>query len=393
MDDYILLDLLLGLIVVLFAAIGFWRGAAKEVVVTAGVFAGAALAASWANPWGNDLADLIHLRADVSRLIVAATALLLASLILGYGGSALVGSPEVGWGGRLAGATLAAINGGLVLHYCLSFIERFLTDEGAQRALDRSDVSRVLLHQFGWLLIGAAGLIGTAIVASLLLGRRRAFVPYEPAVAASEPAAYHEPGGRQRPARLPRGADAGKYEPVARGYDPANGRYAADAPSIGQTIPFPPVDAAGLAFGGGRSAPPSSSLSPPDAPHGAPPYAGDEWFRRGKGVTRSGPAADGDDRASLNGRYPSSPESPPSTSARDGASSAPSPEPGANGNGAIGDMSTLAWVRRSAHPGWTGEPETSAATGGGDRQARHCRVCTAELGDGDSFCPRCGAAA
>src|SRR5688572_19973505 len=124
MDDYVLLDILLGLIVALFAAIGFWRGAVKEVVVTAGIFAGSALAYSWADPWGGDLADLVELRADVARIVVAAVALIAVTLVLGYGGSALVGSPEVGLSSRLLGAGLAAINGGLLLHYCLWNIER-----------------------------------------------------------------------------------------------------------------------------------------------------------------------------------------------------------------------------------------------------------------------------
>src|SRR5215212_6586296 len=155
MDDYVVLDILLGLIVVLFAAIGFWRGAVKEALVTAGVFAGAALADSWAKPWGVDLGDLIGLRADVAQLVVAVFALLAATLVLGYGGSALAGTPDIGLGGRCLGGALAAINGGLLLHYCLRNIERFLTDEEATEALDQSYVARLLLHQFGWLLIGA----------------------------------------------------------------------------------------------------------------------------------------------------------------------------------------------------------------------------------------------
>src|SRR5262249_44046394 len=163
------------LIVVLFAAIGCWRGATKEVVVTAAIFAGAALASSWAKPWGSDLANLTGLRADVAQLVVAAAALLSATVVLGYGGSALIGSPRVSFGERLAGGVLAAINGLLLLHYLLSFIERFITDDGAQRALARSEVSRELLRQFGWLLIGAAGVVATAIVVGLLLRRRRGF--------------------------------------------------------------------------------------------------------------------------------------------------------------------------------------------------------------------------
>src|SRR5262249_58204741 len=97
--------------------------------------------------------------------------------------------------------------------------------------------------------------------------------------------------------RVAGGAEDGKYEPIARGYDSTSGRYAADAQSVGQTIPLPPVDAAGLAHGGGTGAP--SSNGPP-ADSRAEVFAGDEWYRRAQGATRSSPSgkdpADGRDR-------------------------------------------------------------------------------------------------
>jgi hypothetical protein len=388
MDDYLILDILLGLIVVLFAAIGCWRGAAKEVVVTAGIFAGYALASSWARPWGGDLSDLTDLRVDVAQLLVAATAILAATIILGYGGSALAGSPDVRLSGRLAGAALAAINGGLLLHYCLSFIERFLTDEGAQRALDRSHVSRLLLRQFGWMLIGAAGIAAAAIVVSLLARRRGAVVAGAPAPAMSEPAMYQESPGRQRPARLPRGADDGKYEPVARGFDPASGRYLTDAPSVRETIPLPPVDATNVAYGAPRGTP---SVSEPGAA-ASDRFSGDEWYRRAEGGVSSSDAPLPDVRPGSNGQTPADRLSPHAPADLTQHLDPEGRESGANGHGSV-DVSALSWIRRSAHPGWLGDAAPTASTGGSEQRDRQCRACGANLGEGDSFCPRCGSPA
>jgi uncharacterized membrane protein required for colicin V production len=382
MDDYVLLDILLGLIVALFAAIGFWRGAVKEIVVTAGVFAGSALAFSWADPWGGDLADLVDMRADVARIVVAAIALIAATLVLGYGGSALVGSPDVGLSSRLLGAGLAAINGGLLLHYCLWNIERFLTDEGGQEALDQSEVSRVLLRHFGWLLVGAAGLGALAIVAGQMVRRRRAVVSLVPAAEVVEPlpASSHDAGGRQRPARLPRVADAGKYEPVARGYDPASERYAADAPSAGQTMPLPPVDAANLAYGGGRGAPAPGN------------YEGDEWYRRAPGPVKPFVPETPRDLPHANGQHPSDRAAPPLPSHGDEDDPSSRLEPGANGHSPMTDVSPFSWVQRTTHPGWAVPSASQNAPSAHYGNQSTCRVCQAELGPEDSFCPRCGTA-
>ncbi|HKG26258.1 MAG TPA: CvpA family protein [Thermomicrobiales bacterium] len=381
MDDYILLDILLGLIVALFAAIGYWRGAVKEVVVTAGIFAGAALASSWAVPWGSDLADLVDMRVEVARLLVAATALLTASLVLGYGGSALVRSSDVGLAGRLLGAALALINGCLLLHYCLWFVERFLTDEGAQDALDHSDVSRVLLRQFGWLLIGAAGLVALAIAAGLLLERRRSARLLVPVAGTADavPLTYGHPNHRQRPPRLPRGADGGKYEPVARGYDPVGERYTADAAAVGQTIPLPPVDAAYPTQGGGSVAPSADS------------YTGEEWYRRAPSSARSDSAADSVDQTGQNGRHPSAHQPQPGSAHGVDHRASSLPESGANGHTPLADASAYSWVQRSAHPGWGSASPPLSADGAPNGRVRACHDCGAELDAGDGFCQRCGA--
>src|SRR5579884_3557876 len=109
MSANFVLDILLTLIVILFVPIGFWRGALKEVIVTAAILLGAALAVAWAEPWGDSLADVLNVRQGVARFIVAAVALFLAVILLGYGGGTLLNSWEPGSGTRLLGCVLAAV--------------------------------------------------------------------------------------------------------------------------------------------------------------------------------------------------------------------------------------------------------------------------------------------
>jgi hypothetical protein len=108
--------------------------------------------------------------------------------------------------------------------------------------LEKSRIAWTLLRQFGWVALGAALLMLVPILISLVRGERR-----EPATwtIAGSSEAWQEPAPTPaaRKPRLAWGSDDGKLEPVARGYDPGNGRYGADAPSVRQTIPIAPVDA------------------------------------------------------------------------------------------------------------------------------------------------------
>jgi uncharacterized membrane protein required for colicin V production len=310
MNDDIILDILLASILVLFAAIGFWRGAAKEGIVTGGIFTGAALASSWAMPWGVDLADLIDSRLGLSRLIVACTALFLGAVMIGYLGSALIVPVKMGLFDRVFGAAISAINGGLLMHYSFSFVERYLADESANRVLARSEISRFLLREFGWYLVGVASAVFLAIVLGFEMRRRaRQALLSQPLV--DDSMAF--PGEvRQRSVRMPRTADGGKFEPQTRGFDARTGRYASDAPRIDDTIALPPVDPSGTHMGGGVA--------------GAGAMTGTQWYER--------PLSD-----------------------------RPKPE----------DQPTSPSMSQQSRP-----------------EAR-CRLCNNEIGQNDSFCPRCGA--
>jgi hypothetical protein len=243
MSDALLLDILFGIIALLFIPIGFRRGVQREVFVAAGVLTGAQLSASWARPWGSDLALQIDVRTGIGQFTISAIFLIGATILLGYGGSAAIRPPEPTIWGRLAGAILAVTSGALLTGFLLRDIERFLTDPGTERTLEKSRIAWTLLRQFGWVLLGASCLMLLLIAVSVALRNRQAkhdllspvsTVPWEPP----------PPVPSARKPRLAWGADEGKVEPSARAFDPGNGRYGADVPSAHDTIPIAPVDAA-----------------------------------------------------------------------------------------------------------------------------------------------------
>jgi uncharacterized membrane protein required for colicin V production len=377
MSDQLVLDILFGLIVVLFAAIGFWRGAAKEAVVTAGILVGAELARSWGAPWGNDLHNLVDLRVTVAKLLVAVTALLSATLVLGYGGSVVVGAAPAGLAGRFGGALLSAINGGLLLHYVFRFIQIYLEDPAAQRVLDKSDISRLLLHEFGLLLVGAAVLAAVCVLGGLAFGRRLGREDFPPLSSGYGGQSYRESGARQRPVRLPRGADDGKVEPVQRGFDPAGSSYAADAPMAAATMPLAPVEPSRFAqdVNGGWDRNAQSS---------------DEWYRRAQADARPAEIPNSDGPPSPNGQSLSHERhvfKPPSA---DDAHQDEDANLGSIGQSAITSPIQHQWTPPVS------QSEVAATSprrlGARGQRPRRCRRCFAELGEADSYCPTCGSA-
>jgi uncharacterized membrane protein required for colicin V production len=386
MSDHLLLDILLGLIVALFAAIGFWRGVVKEAIATAAILGGAAIAASWANPWGGDLADLANVRVDVARAIVAGLALLVPALFLGYGGGSLVADRPRGLGARLGGATVAAINGCLLLHFGLYYVDLFLADDEAKQVLVEGHASRLLLHQFGWFLVGSASLLAVMLAAGWQARRRARLLPRSAAYDAWTDERWRpDAAPRQRGLRLPRRADDGKYEPLARGFDATSERYAADAPRASQTMPLAAVDPSRLLRDGGAGGPVNGSPA-------GDRFGGDEWLRQAR--TPAG-GADRTVAADLNGTggperrreatsvadqwfrsTPAGPTGGESDVDRSATSSRPEPAAGALASEALPNH----------QPG--SNTRTESAVG----RVERCRRCTAALGPGDSFCPRCGAA-
>lgn len=352
MSDQILLDVLLLLIIALFAVIGFWRGAAREGLVTAGIFAGGAIADAWARPWGGDLADMVDVWLGVAQLLVAGTALLLSTLILGYGSGAVLDLPEPPLPSRVVGVLLAGFNGALVLRFGLRAIERHFPAESADQVLDDSRVSWFLLRQSGWLLVGAAVFFGALILISFLIrSRSTAVYPHPSGQLATMPDGSDQ-GPLPRPVRLPRQSDEGKVEPVGREFSSTTGRYAADAPNVRETIPIGPVDS-GIAMNGGRVVPFQRGWDAARRDSRGQVGRG-EWLEHGPWPTR--PQSQGIARKKVTEQK----AEPPATWGSPAAESESRAAPG------------------NENP--TGAP-------------RQCRICNAELSATDRFCPICGASA
>ncbi|MGH2614603.1 MAG: CvpA family protein [Thermomicrobiales bacterium] len=236
-DTPLLLDILLGLVILLFVPFGIRRGVAKEAMVSAGILLGANLANRFGDVWSAELASRFGLEAGAARFATAALALFACTFILGYGAGAALGVMRPGTLARLAGGLLAAFNAALLLSYLLGWIDQFL-QQGAP--LDNGILSEALLRQSSILLLAAAGvLFALTIIGWIVNAARARRQPRE-----SDGSLLPGIPGRQRPVRVAPAADAGKYEP---GLEPVSrsGRFGS---GLDATSPLPastPADYSG----------------------------------------------------------------------------------------------------------------------------------------------------
>lgn len=234
-DTPLLLDVLLGLVILLFVPFGIRRGVAKEAMVSAGIFLGATLAERFAPSWSLELATRFGMSAGTASFVAAAALLGAGAFVLGYGGGAALGAPRLGVLSRLVGGLLAAFNAALILSYLLSWVER---DLGQGGALDEGLLSPWLLRRTNDLLLAAAGVLVVltvlAWVVNLFRARRqpRQDEAYAPVSRAAAPV----------------GVESGKYEPVE-----GAGRSGRFAPGLDATTPISTTSAPPWAANGGRA--------------------------------------------------------------------------------------------------------------------------------------------
>jgi uncharacterized membrane protein required for colicin V production len=176
MSIYLVLDLLLILLIVLFAPIGYWRGPVKELFVTFGVLFGILLADFWARPWGRDLADLTAIGSSGGAFVVAMTFLVTVTFVLGYGAGAALAPAHFGPIARAIGASIALFNGILLVAFSLQYVRVYLLAPATEEALYDSYVVSFLLDQIGWVLLIVALAAWPVLLAILITGRRA----YEP---------------------------------------------------------------------------------------------------------------------------------------------------------------------------------------------------------------------
>ncbi len=296
-DAALLLDLLLGVIILFFVPFGVRRGVAKEAMVSAGLLLGVAVAETWANRGAEPLVERFDVGHDTARFVVAVASLGVGLLVLGYGGGAALGRVRQGLLARLAGGVLAAINGALVLAYLLAFVQHYLNHGNDPGVIADGYVGGALLRHLDWLLLGAAGLLAACVVFGLIITafRHRNDVPVPPS---PDPLAGAVPP-RQRPVRVAREADAGKYEPTGGASfgssttpDPRPGRFGGGTSSLSQTAPLLDTgDRPRVAEDQNRGSAWSRPLPPIDPGHATnghaptPPVA-DDWLRRSRPAPR-----------------------------------------------------------------------------------------------------------
>ena len=227
-DTPLLLDILLGLVILLFVPFGIRRGVAKEAMVSAGVLLGATLAERFGGAWGAELSSRFALEQGAATFAASATLLLTCTFLLGYGAGAALGRSRPGTASRLAGGLLAAFNAAFLLSTLFGWIDEYLK-QGA--ALDDGIIGEALLRRADLLLLGAAGVLLVLTVLGWIVNASRSRrQPRE-----SDRSQVGAMPARQRPLRMANDADVGKYEPGPEPVSPS-GRF---GQGIEATSPLP----------------------------------------------------------------------------------------------------------------------------------------------------------
>ena len=82
-ETSLLLDVLLGLVILLFIPFGIRRGAAKEAMVSAGILLGATLSDRFASQWGEELATRFGLEPSAATFSTSILLLFGCTFLLG----------------------------------------------------------------------------------------------------------------------------------------------------------------------------------------------------------------------------------------------------------------------------------------------------------------------
>ncbi len=149
------LDLLMGLVLIMFVPIGLWRGALREWLTLAGIALGGLLAASWGSAWGDDLSGATGLEPSLAAFAVAAAFFLGTTLIVGYGGGVtLPYRPDLSGANRALGALIGLGNGTLILSGLLQLMQRHLFAGRADSPLKTAELATFLIDSIGWVHLG-----------------------------------------------------------------------------------------------------------------------------------------------------------------------------------------------------------------------------------------------
>lgn len=201
LTSQLLLDILLGFIVLLFALFGIRRGAGREALVSAGLLLAAVINGEWGERFGTWLAGRTGLDGGTARFAVELAILLAGVFVIGYGAGGAIPPNRPSLWSRIAGGLLAAINGTIFLGYLMRAIAGNLNPG---ETLDDGYVTGFLLNRFDLILLCAALF---ALLVMVIGWITRAVngddVELEPALPA-----------RTRPVKVAPEPDAGKFDPA-----------------------------------------------------------------------------------------------------------------------------------------------------------------------------------
>ncbi len=166
------LDILLVVLILLFAPIGYMRGPIKELLVTLGVTFGALMVEYWSRPWGRDLDYYFDIGDDPGAFVVAMGFLMGTTFIAGYGLGLLLAPWTYSIRGRIAGAAISAFNGVLLVSFSLQYVRLFLLSDANEDALEQSYTVSFLINEIGWVMLGALAVVPVVIIYGLVTHRR-----------------------------------------------------------------------------------------------------------------------------------------------------------------------------------------------------------------------------
>lgn len=217
------LTVLVAILWLAFVALGYWHGGWRQIILLAAMLLSYAVLSEWAVPNGHDLSIRFHWSITRTTTVVALLYLLVGTFVLGFlGGFALHRPRPLGLMERRLGAAMGVLTGGLLLALILRTLRSYAFVAGRGESLHASVLSRYLIEDVGYLLLGALVLGGIAAIAGLAVARRdeaREMVLLE-AVATpngagpAEPQHPEQPAMPLAPALVPRPASPPASEPV-----------------------------------------------------------------------------------------------------------------------------------------------------------------------------------
>ena len=218
------LDLLIGLILVLFVPLGVWRGLLREALTTGGILLAAVVAGDWAPVWGPALTAQTGLTRPLALFLVAISLFLGVVLVIGYGSALLLPARAPGRWGRAAGGPLGLVNAALIVGYTLRFLQIHLYGNAPDSAIAQSSAAWFLANLVAVVFLLPVLVLTPAIIvaAGVRLVRRRR--------------GYAAVGAAATTAVLPALADTAATRPIQR---PAGVADTGSPPSPLQ-VPRPP---------------------------------------------------------------------------------------------------------------------------------------------------------